>query len=112
MLNLDRLGGRTLTVKVDAGNDKTESFDMGGQWVAPSQPDIMEVLKEFEIETYPQWINGTKVMQVGSDHSIRYLNLKLNSKFKFIFTGCSIKGRTLQIFLVSVHFGALLNCSS
>ena len=60
-----------MTVKVDIGNGKLESFDLGGQWVAPSQPDVMEMLEELGLETYPQYIQGTKVMQVGSENVIR-----------------------------------------
>lgn len=48
-----------------------EKFDLGGQWVASSQPDILEILKELNIETYPQFITGTKVMQVGPGNVIR-----------------------------------------
>lgn len=44
---------------------------MGGQWVATSQPDILEMLEELNIGTYPQYISGTKVMQVGSGNKIR-----------------------------------------
>lgn len=67
----DRVGGRTLTVNVDIGNNKQEKFDLGGQWVASSQPDILEILEELDIETYPQYITGTKVMQVGPGNKIR-----------------------------------------
>lgn len=80
---------------VDIGSGKTEKFDLGGQWlvqetskikqqskppciiavsfdrVTGSQPDVMEILDELGLETYPQFINGTKVMQVGSDNKIR-----------------------------------------
>lgn len=31
----------------------------------------MELLKELGLETYPQYINGTKVMQVGTDSKVR-----------------------------------------
>ncbi|XP_046437398.1 probable flavin-containing monoamine oxidase A [Daphnia pulex] len=67
----DRLGGRTLTNEIDIGEGQKASFDFGGQWVASSQPDILEILEELNIETYPQFIDGTKVMQVGHDNVIR-----------------------------------------
>lgn len=66
----DRVGGRSQTVKVDIGNDRFESFDVGGQWVTPSQLDIMELLHELGLETYPQFISGTKVLQAGSENKI------------------------------------------
>ncbi len=68
---LDRVGGRTLTSSIDIGGGKMEKFDLGGQWVASSQPDILEILQELNIETYAQFINGTKVMQVGTGNVIR-----------------------------------------
>jgi len=67
----NRVGGRSQTVKVDIGNNQLESFDVGGQWVAPSQLDIMELLQELGLETYPQFISGTKVMQAGPENQIR-----------------------------------------
>ena len=66
----DRVGGRTLTVDVNVGIDQVEKFDLGGQWVTPVQLDVMEILQELGLETYPQNISGTKVMQVG-DNKIR-----------------------------------------
>ena len=68
---LDRLGGRTLTHEIDIGDGQKAKFDLGGQWVASSQPDILEILEELNIETYPQFIDGTKVMQVGHNNVIR-----------------------------------------
>lgn len=65
------MGGRTLTNEIDIGEGQKASFDFGGQWVASSQPDILEILEELNIETYPQFIDGTKVMQVGHDNVIR-----------------------------------------
>ena len=67
----DRVGGRSQTVKVDIGDNQLESFDVGGQWVAPSQLDITELLQELDLETYPQFISGTKVMQAGPENIIR-----------------------------------------
>lgn len=39
--------------------------------MARSQPDIMEILEELGLETYPQFITGEKVMQVGRGNKIR-----------------------------------------
>ena len=65
------MGGRTLTNEIDIGEGQKAKFDLGGQWVASSQPDILEMLEELNIETYPQYIDGTKVMQVGHDNVVR-----------------------------------------
>ena len=54
----DRVGGRTYTIE-----DEGLMWDLGGQWVATSQPHIMRTLEELGIETYPQYIEGNKVMQ-------------------------------------------------
>ncbi|XP_057367268.1 probable flavin-containing monoamine oxidase A isoform X1 [Daphnia carinata] len=67
----DRIGGRTLTNEINIGGGQREKFDLGGQWVASSQPDILEILEELNIKTYPQFINGTKIMQVGQGNIIR-----------------------------------------
>ena len=60
-----------MTVDVDIGEGRKEKFDLGGQWVTPSQPDIMEILDELGLQTYQQYITGTKVMQVGKENKIR-----------------------------------------
>ncbi|XP_076038910.1 putative flavin-containing monoamine oxidase A isoform X3 [Oratosquilla oratoria] len=62
-----RVGGRTLTEELDIGNGLKEKFDLGGQWVGYAQEDVMDLIKELSIETYPQHIDGTKFMQLGSD---------------------------------------------
>ena len=43
-----------MTITLDAGSAGEDSFDMGGQWVGPTQTHILEILKELGIETYPQ----------------------------------------------------------
>ncbi|KAK6171149.1 hypothetical protein SNE40_019399 [Patella caerulea] len=60
----DRVGGRTLTVPLKTANG-TDYWDIGGQWVGRSQPHIMNLLKELGLETYQQYTNGTKCMQLG-----------------------------------------------
>ncbi|KAK4013523.1 hypothetical protein OUZ56_026077 [Daphnia magna] len=42
-----------------------DEIKLPNEWVASSQPDILEMLEELNIKTYPQFINGTKIMQVG-----------------------------------------------
>ena len=65
------MGGRTQTLNVDIGDNQQEKFDVGGQWVSPSQLDVMEILQELGIETYPQFTSGTKILQAGAENTIR-----------------------------------------
>ncbi|XP_021358768.1 probable flavin-containing monoamine oxidase A [Mizuhopecten yessoensis] len=62
----DRVGGRTLTVELDNGNG-TDTWDLGGQWVGRCQPHITKLLAELGLDTYPQYIQGRKFMQLGGD---------------------------------------------
>ncbi|CAG2246253.1 MAO [Mytilus edulis] len=59
----DRVGGRTFSVPLKTGTG-TDIFDLGGQWVGTSQVDVMDLLKELGIDTYSQYIQGRKFMQV------------------------------------------------
>lgn len=84
----DRVGGRTLTLDVDVGDGKTDKFDLGGQWVASNQHHVINMLEELGLKIYPQYTQGTKVMQVG-DNKIR--------------TSLGLRGRIeLQLFLWKV----------
>lgn len=67
----DRVGGRTLTIPVTGPEGQQDAFDLGGHWVCKKQKDIMELVEEFDIEVYPQNVQGTKVMQVGPQDAIR-----------------------------------------
>jgi monoamine oxidase len=62
----DRLGGRTQTVelKCSADGQKT-TFDVGGQWICDTQTNITRLVKELGMETYTQYIKGTKVLEVN-----------------------------------------------
>ena len=61
----NRIGGRTETVHVTGPKGQSDTFDLGGHWVSDSQKEIMTLLKELDVDYYPQNINGTKVVQVG-----------------------------------------------
>lgn len=52
-----RVGGRTLSVEREGS-----TWELGGQWVARSQPHILELIEEFGISTYAQHIQGDKVL--------------------------------------------------
>lgn len=55
----DRVGGRTLSARL--GNDV---IDLGGQWIGPKQHRIIALTRELGIETFPQHVGGTKVMEI------------------------------------------------
>ena len=63
----DRVGGRTFSVEVKGPDGQDDIIDLGGQWVSDSQDDVMKLLKEFEIDHYPQTVKGTKVLQLRDD---------------------------------------------
>nr|XP_022314617.1 probable flavin-containing monoamine oxidase A isoform X1 [Crassostrea virginica] len=69
----DRVGGRTLTLPLKtADEDGTDYFDLGGQWVGRCQPQIMDMLKELNLTTCGQYLDGKKFMQLGSDEIRSY----------------------------------------
>lgn len=65
----DRVGGRTLSVEMKSKSG-TDTWDLGGQWVGRCQPHIMSLLEELGIETYQQYITGTKFLQIGRNNKI------------------------------------------
>ncbi|PIK56469.1 putative flavin-containing monoamine oxidase A [Apostichopus japonicus] len=71
----DRVGGRTYTVDLTAANG-TDKWDLGGQWVCRHQHHILWLLEELGIETYKQWLDGKKLMQIGG-HRIKSHNSNL-----------------------------------
>eukprot|EP01132_Coremiostelium_polycephalum_P006642 gene6642-8218_t len=56
----DRVGGRTNSVDYDGYR-----WDVGGQWVGPTQDRVLALLKEFKITTFPQQQQGKKIMEFG-----------------------------------------------
>ncbi|XP_005097724.1 probable flavin-containing monoamine oxidase A [Aplysia californica] len=60
----DRVGGRTETVPLVAYTG-SDSWDLGGQWVGRCQVHVTKLLKELQLKTYPQYIAGKKLMQLG-----------------------------------------------
>lgn len=56
----DRVGGRTLSQKL--GRD---TIDLGGQWIGPTQHRLAALAKEFNIATFPQHHQGTKLLSWG-----------------------------------------------
>ncbi len=69
------MGGRTqtLTLRTASGTDQ---WDIGGQWVGNTQSYLLDLLKELNIEIYPQFVDGTKCGQFGST-KIRHYDTSL-----------------------------------
>ncbi|XP_057306056.1 probable flavin-containing monoamine oxidase A isoform X2 [Hydractinia symbiolongicarpus] len=57
-----RCGGRVLGKKLSTANG-TESFDLGGQWFASTQKNVVRLLEEHGLETYKQYTDG-KTMNI------------------------------------------------
>jgi monoamine oxidase len=57
----NRVGGRTQTVELNCSKPgKKIKVDAGGQWVSDTQETITPLLKELNIETFPQFDTGKK----------------------------------------------------
>ncbi len=55
----DRVGGRTYTRVIGDAY-----FDLGGQWLGPTQTRMHALVKEFGLDTFPTFHQGTKVLDV------------------------------------------------
>ncbi|XP_067672306.1 probable flavin-containing monoamine oxidase A [Haliotis asinina] len=71
----DRVGGRTYSVPLKTvsgidGTEATDVWDLGSQWVGRCQTHVMSLLSELGLETYHQYSEGSKFVQL-EDHSIR-----------------------------------------
>ncbi|KAM4533220.1 putative flavin-containing monoamine oxidase A [Fundulus diaphanus] len=64
----DRVGGRTVSSEIPAA-DGVDRWDFGGQWVGSTQTHIMELIKDLDLEVYPQFNAGKKVLHVGGPTS-------------------------------------------
>ncbi|XP_046994397.1 amine oxidase [flavin-containing] A [Schistocerca americana] len=62
----DDFGGRTQTVLLKVAGGGKEPFDVGGQWVDSGQDDIMLLLDELDITSFPQYRDGKKVFEFGA----------------------------------------------
>ncbi len=68
----DRLGGRILSVagsrRETGGDGAGFRYDLGPGWVWPAQqPRIAALLRQFNLESYPQWIAGRALYQPGRE---------------------------------------------
>jgi len=79
----ERVGGRTSTVSLRTGGSTSggdvDTWDLGaccvhvrralragGQWVGNTQHDMLELLREMNVDTYEQYAEGEKLAQIGA----------------------------------------------
>uniref|UniRef100_T1IXY1 Amine oxidase n=1 Tax=Strigamia maritima TaxID=126957 RepID=T1IXY1_STRMM len=67
-----RVGGRTLSHRLRCANHRTDLWDLGGQWVSSTQPHITALIKDLNIETYPQFLEGNKLLQLQKNKITSY----------------------------------------
>ena len=60
----DRVGGRTLSQEAGAG-----VFDLGAQWLGPTQYRMRTLVNELGIDTFPTFHEGRKILRVGGKTS-------------------------------------------
>ncbi|SPO29802.1 related to Monoamine oxidase A [flavin-containing] [Ustilago trichophora] len=53
----DRVGGRTLDMRLDDGN----AIEMGGQWIGPGQTEILQLIKELGLDTHNTYDQGRSI---------------------------------------------------
>ncbi len=66
----DRVGGRTLNHSVGDGDDQV--VEVGGQWVGPTQHEVMGLIGELGLDTYPTHDNGHNLLEKPSGKVTRY----------------------------------------
>ena len=57
----DRVGGRTLSQAV--GEHPEDIVELGGQWVGPTQHEILDLARDLGIETYPTHVIGRNLFE-------------------------------------------------
>lgn len=66
----DRVGGRTLNHSV--GDRPEDVVELGGQWVGPTQHEVMGLVRELGLETYPTNIEGKNLFEGPRGKLSRY----------------------------------------
>jgi monoamine oxidase len=57
----DRVGGRLLGAEVARG----VNVELGGQWVGPTQDRVLALAAELELETFPTFDEGKRLIELG-----------------------------------------------
>jgi len=66
----DRVGGRTLNHSV--GDGAEDVVELGGQWVGPTQLEVMALAEELGLATYPTHSEGKNLFEVAEGKIKRY----------------------------------------
>lgn len=66
----ERVGGRTLNHSV--GDRDDDVVELGGQWIGPTQHEVLKVARELGLETYPTHDHGEKVFEDQRGRISRY----------------------------------------
>lgn len=63
----DRVGGRTLSRTTEGLGlaDPPSSFDLGGQWIGPTQDRVISISKHLGLRTFRQHVTGERVLELG-----------------------------------------------
>lgn len=64
----DRVGGRTLNLPLE-GDGGGHAVEIGGQWVGPSQSDVLALIDELGLETFPTYAEGRNVLELAGKRS-------------------------------------------
>lgn len=56
----DRVGGRVYSKQIGS-----HTFDLGGQWIGPTQNHLAALAKELGVQTFPQYHAGSKLLSWG-----------------------------------------------
>jgi monoamine oxidase len=60
----DRVGGRTLSQSAGSA-----VFDLGAQWLGPTHRRMLALCREFGIATFPTYVSGKRILEVGGRRS-------------------------------------------
>ena len=66
----DRVGGRTLNHSV--GDAPEDVVELGGQWVGPTQHEVLRVAREVGLKTYPTHTDGENILEDDRGRISRY----------------------------------------
>src|SRR4051812_7805994 len=66
----DRVGGRTLNHSV--GERPDDVVELGGQWVGPTQLEVMALAGELGLATYPTHTEGKNLFEIAEGKVKRY----------------------------------------
>ncbi|AYF77348.1 flavin monoamine oxidase family protein [Nocardia yunnanensis] len=61
----DRVGGRVLNAELPGGSP----IEVGGQWVGPTQHEVMALIGELGLRTYPTHTAGRHIAELGRSRS-------------------------------------------